>query len=339
MLSARDIILDYVCPCLGVITANIMFAAPVQSVRNAAAHGTLGTLNPTPWAFMTGACTGWITYSFVRFEQVGLRDGLFIWLANGPGFILSIWLNMAAVKLQYCDRVSKMMRGNFAKLLDADRAGDRQNIDVRPRRMSLSASGRPKLRQRLQSALFLDEDAIHYAILRKRALDVSIEKTFIPAPQEKLVLSIVAFYLVLITTLSFLELSADKWKGVIGAVVNTNQIFFYGAPLSTIYTVIKTRDSSSIHRRTMLLNTFNAVFWTAYGFAVPDWVIWLPNGLGAILGFAQLALRLVFPISDAVDGDDVELGTGETVTANASTTRHSSLLVDEAIVKEEDDES
>lgn len=28
-------------------------------------QGSLGDLNPTPWAVMTGNCTGWIVYSFL----------------------------------------------------------------------------------------------------------------------------------------------------------------------------------------------------------------------------------------------------------------------------------
>ena len=82
---------------------------------------------------------------------------------------------------------------------------------------------------------------------------------------------------------------------MIGIITNINTCMFYGAPLSTIYTVIKQRDSSSIHRPTMILNTSNAVFWVAFGIGVMDWIILIPNGLGAILGFIQMFLRLVVP--------------------------------------------
>mmetsp|Transcript_32691 Transcript_32691/g.68759 ORF Transcript_32691/g.68759 Transcript_32691/m.68759 type:complete len:95 (+) Transcript_32691:95-379(+) len=43
------------------------------------------------------------------------------------------------------------------------------------------------------------------------------------------------------------------------------------------------------------LSTANACFWTAFGFGVMDWIIMVPNGLGAILGFIQMFLRLVIP--------------------------------------------
>mmetsp|Transcript_4206 Transcript_4206/g.8525 ORF Transcript_4206/g.8525 Transcript_4206/m.8525 type:complete len:108 (+) Transcript_4206:224-547(+) len=65
MLTTQEIILEYVCPLLGCIFANMMFAAPYKAVSEALAKGTLGSLNPTPWAAMTGNCSGWIAYSYL----------------------------------------------------------------------------------------------------------------------------------------------------------------------------------------------------------------------------------------------------------------------------------
>jgi hypothetical protein len=91
MPTAVEIILEYVCPGLGCIVAYVMFMgawflfsvktrnhfhafvpqqslvvliehciiAPVKDVRKAVGNGTLGVLNPTPWAVMTGNCVGW----------------------------------------------------------------------------------------------------------------------------------------------------------------------------------------------------------------------------------------------------------------------------------------
>ena len=39
--------------------------APVKAVQDAVKRGHLGDLNPTPWAFMTGNCLGWVAYSFL----------------------------------------------------------------------------------------------------------------------------------------------------------------------------------------------------------------------------------------------------------------------------------
>jgi len=50
----ETIVLQYICPGAGVILANAVFSSPVKSLTNALREGTLGELNPTPWAFMTG---------------------------------------------------------------------------------------------------------------------------------------------------------------------------------------------------------------------------------------------------------------------------------------------
>ena len=80
---------------------------------------------------------------------------------------------------------------------------------------------------------------------------------------------------------------------------------FYGAPLSTIYTVLKTRDSSSIHRRTMLMNTSNAVFWAAFGVGIRDWIVIIPGSIGAVLGLIQIFLRFVIPNSSSTFAESV----------------------------------
>ena len=56
-------------------------------------------------------------------------------------------------------------------------------------------------------------------------------------------IAVVTVWLAVISILSFLQLDVDKWKWAIGIIVNINLAFFYGAPLSTIFTVLKTRDS------------------------------------------------------------------------------------------------
>ncbi|EJK55591.1 hypothetical protein THAOC_24666, partial [Thalassiosira oceanica] len=112
---AKQIVLIYVCPAAGMVIANFMFTAPVRDVRAAVSAGSLGALNPTPWAVMTGNCLGWVVYSFLIQNQ-------FLFWANCPGLILSIWLNMAAAKLQYCDRLKQTMRRSFVELLDRNRS-------------------------------------------------------------------------------------------------------------------------------------------------------------------------------------------------------------------------
>jgi solute carrier family 50 protein (sugar transporter) len=265
MLSKEIIIFQYLCPLLGAIFANLMFAAPVHAVREAVSKGTLGHLNPTPWAIMTGNCVGWITYSYLIQNQ-------FIFWANAPGLIISVWLNMAAAKLQYCDRLEQDMRRSVASFLHRNRGsfvirssgeseplgGAIEHCDGDDSTMSQTESieqGGDK-RPKLASA-----DGMHtFENLTKLAYEITIQKTEAPAPHERVVVGIVLIWLVLITSISFLKINLTQKVLIIGVAVNINISFFYAAPLSTIVAVLRTSDSSSIHRWTMITNFLCALF-------------------------------------------------------------------------------
>lgn len=53
------------------------------------------------------------------------------------------------------------------------------------------------------------------------------------------------------------------------------------------------------------MNTSNAFFWCVYAFAVLDYYILIPNGIGFTFGIVQVLLYSIFPHDDvdvAVDG-------------------------------------
>ena len=285
-------------------------------MREAVRKGTLGHLNPTPWAVMTGCTIGWVTYSY-------LINNLFLFFTNAPGLILSVWLNMAAAKLQYSDRISKRMRASFVELLDRNR----QSFKMPQGGRRLDASGEDEELDKVADANdTTNNDAHSLANMKQMALDITIQKAEAPAPHEKIVVGVVTFWVSVISLLYFLQLDISQWKYVIGIITNINTCMFYGAPLSTIYTVIKQRDSSSIHRPTMIMNTCTAAFLTAFGFGVKDLIIIIPNGIGAILGFIQIFLHLVVP---ARSGTTIRT---EETTADQSIAKG----VDEATTKVED---
>ena len=95
MPTTTEIILQYVCPTLGVFTANFMCLAPLQDLQRAVSEGKgIGNLNPTPWAFMLGNFLGWTVCGI-------LANDWFLFLADVPGMVVSCWLNLGAVKLLY----------------------------------------------------------------------------------------------------------------------------------------------------------------------------------------------------------------------------------------------
>lgn len=148
-------------------------------------------------------------------------------------------------------------------------------------------------------------DPHSFAHLRKMALDITFQRHEASAAHELVVVAVVTVWLAIISLISFLNLSLEEREFIVGIAVNINLLFFYGAPLSTIFAVIKTRDSSSIHRWTMLMNTGCAIFWTGFGFGIMDYFIIVPNGIGCVLGFIQMFLRLVVP-SSGIHGESYE---------------------------------
>lgn len=157
---------------------------------------------------------------------------------------------------------------------------------------------------------------------------VSSQTTPAKAPHERLIMGTVILWTVVFTVIGFYQYYATNdndnnnapvtgeeansfAQNVVGYVVNLNLVFFYGAPLSSIFKVIRTKRSDTLHGPTMVMNTSNAVFWTAYALApqIRDPFIYVPNGLGVLLGASQLALWAIFPktkgsISPVDDGKE-----------------------------------
>lgn len=68
---------------------------------------------------------------------------------------------------------------------------------------------------------------------------------------EYWVISILILWGITLSTVVFIPMPNDERADIIGIIVNLNLIVFYGAPLSTIVHVFKTKSSRSIHRRTL----------------------------------------------------------------------------------------
>ena len=222
---------------------------------------------------------------------------------------------MAAAKLQYCDRMSKEMRSSFVRLLETNRNSFVIRQHPGEQRSSV---------QDLQQAdnfdiekLNEEEETASFEKMRKLALEIAIGKTEAPAPHEKVVVAMVTIWVALITSICMNVENSQK-KLIIGIAVNINLLFFYGAPLSTIFSVLKNRDSSSIHRWTMILNTANASFWTAFGFGTSDYFIMVPNGIGALLGFTQMFLTMIIPHRDNTPSDNTDVEIANVVPSTES---------------------
>jgi Sugar efflux transporter for intercellular exchange len=358
--SASKIILEYVCPVLGIVTANVMFVAPVRDVYRAvrAGHG-LGPLNPTPWAFMLGNTMGWVTYGLI------LRNP-FIILSNAPGLLLAVWLNLQAAKLMYESVRSRALLTSIVQALSTTDQQHQNSAISTSLRMSdcgnnieAQRSSLPPLSQQqlagahegkknhhpagVMSAdqqqvttnmakhgedypmvesnhkeertnnnhsgnnndtVLSDADRTETLLATIRAGgELALPDLAPPTTQDGLVIGNVLLWIMIVCVLIFGEVSVDRQQFVVGLATNCFLVIFYAGPLSTIKQVITTRNAASIHGPTMVTNTLNGIFWAAYGFAVSDYFISIPNSLGTVLGALQLGLYLAFPRTVAISND------------------------------------
>jgi hypothetical protein len=81
---------------------------------------------------------------------------------------------------------------------------------------------------------------------------------------------------------------------------------YYVAPLSTVATVLRNRDSSSMYWPLSMMNVINGCLWGAYGLAILDWFIAIPNAVGAVFNVACLIMCFVFPNKSAPPKDGLE---------------------------------
>jgi len=110
--------------------------------------------------------------------------------ANAPGLIISVWLNLSAAKLQYCDLLATNMRSSFVQLLDRNR-----NSFMIPEgeRGVLGGDLEDDEEEAVAEEGGLPEDGQHekaksFAHLRRQSLKVSSQNKQVPAPHEKVVL-------------------------------------------------------------------------------------------------------------------------------------------------------
>jgi solute carrier family 50 (sugar transporter) len=234
-LSVSEIVLEYACPALGVVCANIMFAAPLRDCYNAVNAGQgLQALNPLPWAFMLGNTFGWITYGIVI-------NNLFVFFGNAPGFLFAVWLNLNAVKLQYESFRNNEMRKAIVEALQGARGGNTKDCAENG---TLQEVVREAINEKMTpGSNDGDGDAVETIVWQVTGRSMAA-----PAPQDLLVLLNVAVWMILVSLISFGTAFTDRTKElIVGVAVNLNLVVFYAAPLSTIWTVLKTRNAATIH--------------------------------------------------------------------------------------------
>ena len=109
--------------------------------------------------------------------------------------------------------------------------------------------------------------------------------------------------------LSELRSAAAAWAADLGcahkrgdgkpALLQAILLIYYATPLSTVFEVVRSRNSASLSLPLCAMNVANGGLWLVYGIAIRDLFIAVPNGIGALLGCLLLALICAFPRKSA----------------------------------------
>ena len=84
-------------------------------------------------------------------------------------------------------------------------------------------------------------------------------------------------------------------RSALGLFASALFIVLSGSPLSTIKTVLATRNSGSILAPLTFAQVTNTALWSAYGLAIKDVFVYGPNLTGLGFGIIQLILKIMFP--------------------------------------------
>ncbi|CAI9762584.1 unnamed protein product [Fraxinus pennsylvanica] len=83
-------------------------------------------------------------------------------------------------------------------------------------------------------------------------------------------------------------------SAIVGSICMVGNIMMYASPLAVMKLVITTRSVEFMPFFLSLFSFLNGVSWTAYGLVRFDPFIVAPNGMGSLLGLAQIILYATF---------------------------------------------
>eukprot|EP00585_Thalassiosira_rotula_P008951 CAMPEP_0196145472 /NCGR_PEP_ID=MMETSP0910-20130528/20370_1 /TAXON_ID=49265 /ORGANISM="Thalassiosira rotula, Strain GSO102" /LENGTH=230 /DNA_ID=CAMNT_0041407427 /DNA_START=220 /DNA_END=912 /DNA_ORIENTATION=+ len=112
---------------------------------------------------------------------------------------------------------------------------------------------------------------------------------------QNIVVALSAITINLWTYLSLTHKSIVKVRSALGLFASALFIVLSASPLSTIKTVLSTRNSGSILTPLTFAQVTNTALWSAYGLAIKDKFVYGPNLTGLGFGLVQLVLKLSFP--------------------------------------------
>eukprot|EP00741_Cyanophora_paradoxa_P012914 tig00020629_g12470.t1 len=120
--------------------------------------------------------------------------------------------------------------------------------------------------------------------------------TLVQRQMQEAVLLIGHFVLFAGATVAFIALKENGiGREIAGILTIIALCSFYFSPLSTLYKVVKQKNSVYFYGPISATCMVNGALWTVYGWVMKDPYIWAPNAVGAFTGALQLVLKAVFP--------------------------------------------
>jgi solute carrier family 50 protein (sugar transporter) len=109
--------------------------------------------------------------------------------------------------------------------------------------------------------------------------------------QEMILLGGLAVPTILFMIVTFACPDVGTRTSILGSISVALNILFLFSPLSTIMTVIRTKNAASISVPLCCSILLSATFWCLYAAGIPDYFMMTPQVVGIVLGTFQLSLR------------------------------------------------
>jgi len=91
-MSAMTVFTEKIAPTLGTVIANGMFLTGLPPIQAARKNGSMGSLNPIPFAMILANCVAWLNYGFVT-------QNPYVFYANALGSMLGLHMTLTGVRL------------------------------------------------------------------------------------------------------------------------------------------------------------------------------------------------------------------------------------------------
>ena len=103
------------------------------------------------------------------------------------------------------------------------------------------------------------------------------------------------FFWMLVSWAAIFIISPGFMHTFLGICATVGLVVMYAAPLSTLKKVLVTWDSSSLYWPSCLMAVVCSSLWAAYGLAIGDAFVWVPNAAGLLLSSVQLGIATLVP--------------------------------------------